>query len=412
MGLKIGVVGSTGFASAFIPLYQAHPLVEEVAVAELIPERRQEIAERYNIRRTFSSLDELCKSDVDAIAIYTNRHLHGPHAIQALRAGKHVYCAVPMASSLEDIQTILEEVEQRDLIYMTGETSYYYPSAIYCRNRFKKGDFGKIVHAEAAYLHDMTHGFYDAYQHSDGVNWKKAAGLPPMYYPTHSVSMAISVTGTYATHVACLGYVDQHDDGVFKAGANYWDNPFSNQTALMRMADGSTMRINEFRRVGWIGVGERSVHMSLYGTLGSYEEQANAQGWTSLNSEDITDLTELLACSEAPIGDEHDYLHQYTRRDYYSCVSKVHPVHRLPDEFKGLRNGHAGSHQFLVDDFVKSVSAHKLPPNHAWNAAKYCAPGLVAHQSCLRGGEMLSIPDFGSPSAKWEYLNPDGEYSF
>lgn len=404
MGLKIGVVGSTGFASSFIPLIQAHPLVDEVVLAELIPERLQEAAERFNIKRTFSSLDELCKSDVDAIAIYTNRHLHGPHTLQALRAGKHVYCAVPMASSVEDIQAIIEEVEQNDLIYMTGETSYYYPSAIYCRKRFANGDFGKIVYGEAAYLHDMSHGFYEAYQHSDGDNWKKAAGLPPMYYPTHSLSMILSVTGAFATHVSCLGYKDDNDDGVFEKGANYWDNDMSNQTALMRTSDGGMLRINEFRRVGWNCIGEKSVHMSLFGTKGSFEAQVNAQAWTSLRAEEITDLTDELACNYVNVGDGHMQLHKDIQRDYYSGVAKVHPIHRLPDEYKGLHNGHAGSHQFLTDDFIKAVSSRSLPPNHAWMAARYCIPGLIAHQSSLLEGEMLKIPDFGMPSAKWNFL--------
>jgi predicted dehydrogenase len=407
MGFKIGVVG-TGFASSFIPLFQAHPLVDEVVLAELIPQRLEQTAKRFQISRTYSSLDELCKSDVDAIALYTNRHLHGPHTLQALRAGKHVYCAVPMASSLEDIQAIVEEVDSSGLIYMTGETSYYYPSTIYCRNRFNKGDFGDIVYGQAAYLHDMSHGFYDAYKHSDGDQWMRAAGLPPMYYPTHSISMILSVTGAYATHVSCLGYVDKHQDGIFKAGANHWDNPFSNQTALMRTSDGASMRINEFRRVGWTGVGERSVHLSLYGTEGSFEEQASARGWTSLKGDDITDLTELLECGEVSVGEDHDHLNKHLQRDYYSGISKVHPIGRLPKEFMGLHNGHAGSHQFLVDDFVKAIAQHKLPPNHAWNAARYCAPGLIAHESCLNNGEMMIIPDFGSPSPdKWSLLEPD-----
>ncbi|UVI27424.1 Gfo/Idh/MocA family protein [Paenibacillus spongiae] len=407
MGFKIGVVG-TGFASSFIPLFQAHPLVDEVVLAELIPERLEQTAKKFQIKRTFSSLDELCKSDVDAIALYTNRHLHGPHTLQALRAGKHVYCAVPMASNLEDIQAIMEEVDRSGLIYMTGETSYYYPSTIYCRNRFNNGDFGNIVYGEAAYLHDMSHGFYDAYKHSDGDQWMKAAGLPPMYYPTHSVSMILSVTGAYATQVSCLGYVDKHQDGIFKAGANHWDNPYSNQTALMRTSDGASMRINEFRRVGWTGVGERSVHLSLFGTEGTFEEQANARGWTSLKGDDITDLSALLDCNKVTVGEDYAHLSENLQRDFYSGVSSVHPIHRLPTEFIGLHNGHAGSHQFLVDDFVKAVTEHKLPPNHAWNAARYCVPGLIAHDSCQRNGEMLSIPDFGVPSlTKWCLLEPD-----
>lgn len=403
MGLKIGVVG-TGFAGSFIPLFQAHPLVEEVAVAELDSEKLKKTAERFGIKRTFPSLDELCQSDVDAIALFTNRHLHGPHTLQALRAGKHVYCAVPMASSIEDMQAIIELADQSDLIYMTGETSYYYPATIYCRSRFGQGDFGNIVYGEAAYLHDMSHGFYDAYKHSDGANWKKAAGLPPMFYPTHSVSMILGVTGAYATQVSCLGYKDTEGDGVFEAGANYWDNEFSNQTALLRTSDGGMMRINEFRRVGWSCRGERSVHMSLFGTKGTFEEQFNATAWTSLKWGEIVDLTDILTCQAVEVGDAHKELHELIQRDYYSGVAKVHPVHRLPETFKGLHNGHAGSHQFLVDDFVKAVSQHRLPPNHAWQAARYCIPGLIAHESSLRGGEMLTIPDFGSPSAKWSLL--------
>ena len=147
MGIKLGVVG-TGFASAFIPLFQAHPLVDEVVLAELIPDRLRETARKFRISRTFASHDELCRSDVDAIALFTNRHLHGPHALQALRAGKHVYSAVPMASSLEEVQAIIDQVDKSGLIYMTGETSYYYPSTIYCRNRFRKGDFGSIVYGQ------------------------------------------------------------------------------------------------------------------------------------------------------------------------------------------------------------------------------------------------------------------------
>ena len=83
MGLKIGVCGAGLFASSFLPLFQAHPLVEEVCLAEVFPERRAEQAARFGVKRTFASLDELCASDVDAIALFTQRWLHGPQAVSA-----------------------------------------------------------------------------------------------------------------------------------------------------------------------------------------------------------------------------------------------------------------------------------------------------------------------------------------
>lgn len=405
--ITIGISGAGSFAESFIPLFMAHPLVKQVVIAELIPERREKIAAKYGIDQTFASHAELCRSDVDAIAIFAQRHLHGPLTIEALQAGKHVYCTVPIASSMDEISKIVQLVEKTRLIYMTGETSYYYPHAIYCRDRFQKGDFGDFVYAEAAYLHDMSHGFYQAFQHSGGNNWKQVAGFPPMFYPTHSTGAILSVTGARMTHVSCLGYADNHEDEIFRENNNLWNNRFSNQTALMRTSDGGMARINEFRRVGWWGKSS-SNPLSIYGTKACFEENCGGQYWTELERNEVQDLSELLECKRSYRPDSSlEHLHEVLQKDFNSSMSKVHPVWRLPASYAGLRNGHLGSHQFLADDFVKAVVKNQLPPNHVWDAAKYCAPGLVAHESSLNGGEMMAVPDFGDPPNDWELLNPD-----
>lgn len=59
----------------------------------------------------------------------------------------------------------------------------------------------------------------------------------------------------------------------------------------------------------------------------------------------------------------------------------MHPVERLPREFAGLPNGHEGSHQFLVVDFLEACVSGRIPPNNVWDSARYCAPGIVAHES-------------------------------
>jgi len=403
MSIKIGVCGTGAFSRSFIRLFKAHPLVDEVVLADLIKERAKERAAEFGIARTFGSLDELCESDVDAIAIMTQRQLHGPQVLQALQSGKHVYSAVPIAQTIDEVRAIVNTVEETKLIYMTGETSYYYPCSIYCRERFRKGDFGQVVYGEGQYFHDMLH-FYEPFQRSGGEDWKKVAGIPPMHYPTHSVSMIVSVTGAHAISVSCLGFEDSHEDAIFRVGANLWDNIFSNETALMRMSDGSTARINEFRRIGCRG--RSSVLMSLYGTLGSYEENSNSQSWVTINPEDMEDLSGMLKCGRIPVDELRRDENRAVLEEFYSGVSRVHPVDRLPKEYAGLSNGHQGSHQFLADDFVKALATNTLPPNHVWAAARYCIPGLVAHQSAEREGERLEIPDFGEPPECWELLDP------
>ena len=207
--------------------------------------------------------------------------------------------------------------------------------------------------------------------------------------------MIVSVTGARLTHVSCLGYVDRSDDGVFGRGNNLWDNPYSNQTALFRTSDGGMCRVNEFRRIG-VRDGN-SVRTSLYGTLGAYEEQGKALRWTTLEGAS-TDLGEALACGRLA-ADRPRALTGGEQEDFFSGVSSVHPVERLPREFAGLPNGHYGSHQFLVDDFLRAVLQDRLPPNHVWAAARYTVGGLIAHESALRDGELLPIPDFGDPPA-------------
>jgi predicted dehydrogenase len=403
--LKIGVVGIGGFSHAFIPLFQAHPLVSEVAVADIVPERVQEARAKYGIVRGYLSLEDMLDSDVDAIAILTQRHLHGPMTIKALQAGKHVWCAVPMGNSAEEMQQIIQLVEQTHLVYMMAETSYYYSNVLYCRDRFQKGEFGHFVYGEGAYLHDMSQGFYDAFKNSGGPDWKKVAGFPPMHYSTHSASQVLSVTGARFTHVSCLGFEDRHEDGIFQVGGNYWDNPFSDQTALFRTSDGGMARINEFRRVGWLGkVSE--LPMSIFGTDGTFEECSGGQFWTDLtNNKQVTDLAVLLTYPRDVGYNPADY--EVTERNVHRRYSKVQPFYRLPRAFWSQQNGHIGSHQFLVDDFVKSVYTGQLPPVHAWEAAKYTVPGLIAHESAKQGGKQLPIPDFGTAPAGWDILDPE-----
>ena len=406
MGLKIGISGVGQFSPSFIPIFQAHPAVEEVVLADVVPERRVQFARRFGIKRMFASHDELCHSDVDAICIFTQRWMHAQQAIQALRAGKHVYSAVPAAIALDEMGELVETVKQTGLTYMVGETSYYYPVTIFCRQKFAAGEFGHYVYGEAEYIHDMDVGFYDAYRYSGGETWKQTASFPPMLYPTHSVSMILSVTGARMTDVACFGYVDRENDGVFQADVSLWGNAFSNETALFRTSDGGSARINELRRVGYHASPE--VRMSLFGTLGRFETQTNplsglhpernASVWYHKPADRTEDLTELLTCDPPGYPDDaQTHVSKHLHAGMFSGLSGVHDVARLPATFQGLPNGHEGSHQFLVLDFIDAIVGGKQPPNNVWFAARCCLPGITAHESAKRGGELLKVPDFGDP---------------
>lgn len=420
MGLKVGLCGAGQFGTQFVPVFQRHPDVAEVYLADVMPDRLAGEAARLGVEKTFDSLEALCHSDCDCVALFTQRWLHGPQAVQALKAGKHVYSAVPAAITLDEVGELVDTVKSTGLIYMLGETSYYRAQTTFCRDKFARGEFGDFVYGEGQYHHDMAH-FYASYMHSGGDDWKPTASFPPMLYPTHSTAFVLGVTFARMTEVSCFGQVDRHDDGVFQAETSLWGNVFSNQSALFRTSDGGMARINEFRRVG-AGDGR----MTIMGTRAAYEEQPGqgvltwldfpegygrggsipyreARSLVALRREDVSTIRVFdgVEVTEENLG---DLPREYLGKNFMG-LSHAQPFWQLPVEFAGVPNGHDGTHVFLVNDFVRSVVAQKLPPNHVWQAARYNAPGIVAHESAKRDGERLSIPDFGMPPADWAVLD-------
>jgi len=411
MRLSIGIVGLGLFSDDFIQLFKKHPDVKEVAIADLVSERVETSARKHGIVRTYKSFDDMLKNgkDLDCIGIFTQRHLHAPMVIKALEAGKHVFSAVPIACSIEEIEQIVEMVKKTRLIYMMGETCYYYPCAIYCREQYQRGAFGRFVYAEAQYYHDICE-MYNAFQHSGGINWKRAAGIPPMFYPTHSISMVFSAINEYATKVSCMGFRDSHEDNIYGEGKNDWDNPFSNETALFRMSGGGIVRINEFRR---IGINKPSSYITcFYGDKGAYEcsitQHTFQKGVASGETPYVEYLDELLN-TERYVEDKKNGTIDYSKDPisvrYVEGYSPIHDKNRLPKCFRDEPPfAHFNSHPFLVDDFVRAVISGKLPPNNAWDSARYMIPGLVAHESALKDGILLDVPDLGDAPADWERL--------
>jgi predicted dehydrogenase len=389
--LQVAIIGGGQFSSSFIHLFQAHPCVEEVALVELNPERRASIAAKFSIKQTFASLSELWNSDFNAVAIFTPRWTHAQIALEAIQNGRHVYTAVPMGITQEEISQLVEASSKTKLTYFMAETSFYYPAVVFSRRKFAEGQMGKFVYGEGEYLHDMSHGFSDAYAANGGDDWKSTASFPPMLYSTHSVSTILSVTGAQATSVTCIGLKDTAGDGIFDSNVSMWKNDQSNQIALFETSDGGVMRIAELRRVGTAPL-ESTVRMSIFGTEGSFEQQVGYASWATKNSFDIiTDEIGTFSDVENPYSLKPDYIPPNL---WDGGFARVHDRSQLPKEFVGLSNGHGGSHQFMVDDFVMDAVGERKAPMNVIDAARFTIPGVLAHQSAQIAGQKLQIPQY------------------
>ncbi len=123
--VNIALVG-LGFGAEFIPIYLKHPNANIVAICQRNEVSLNEIGEKYGIEKRYTSYEELLADpDVDAVHINTPIGSHGPHSIQALKAGKHVACTVPMATTVEECKTICDLRKVTGLTYMMMETVVY-----------------------------------------------------------------------------------------------------------------------------------------------------------------------------------------------------------------------------------------------------------------------------------------------
>ena len=147
-------------------------------------------------------------------------------------------------------------------------------------------------------------------------------------------------------------------------------------TLLGRMSGGGACRINEMRHVGCKGeLG------SIFGTLGSLRQHNDRVVWTNGLGGDKAEDIDLTALWQDPV---------------YHPQTEL--ATKLPAAFEGKGMGHFGSHRFLVDEFVRSVTTDRRPFNNVWVAASYCAPGIVGWESIQRDGAWRPVPDFGTPS--------------
>jgi len=415
--ITIAVIGCGRFAKNFVPLFKAHPEVKKVYVCDLNKERAKDYSEKFGVEIIGSFEEALASKEINSIAIFTQRFKHAPMAIESLKAGKHVYSAVPCSLKIDEIKEIIDLVKETRLTYSMGETGFYRAPAIFCREEYAKGTFGKFTYGEAHYNHDIRN-MEESFKSSGGDKWKEFAGIPPMYYPTHSTSMVLSaMPGVYAKKVVALGYANSPRTDIYGTeGQNIYNNPFSNTTMLLELSNGGIARISENRCVGWKA--PETYISQFYGTDGGYEfsvAKHHLAVWDknqpadayprNVIMKDVTDKLMPEYITEMINENYADAIQKIADGEGFRSTSPVQPTQRLPKEYEGIHNGHNGTHHFLIDDFCRACATGKLSPTNIWQVARWNIPGLMAHESALAGGKVMDVIDFGEPPADWEVLD-------
>src|SRR6476646_10314712 len=149
--INIAIVG-LGFGAEFIPIYQRHPNANMYAICQRNADKLKQVGDAFKIDKRYQKHEDvLADKNVDFVHINTPIPDHAPMSIAALKAGKHVMCTVPMATSVEDCQKIVALVKKTGLKYMMAETVVYAREFLFVKELYEKGELGKIQHLQASH---------------------------------------------------------------------------------------------------------------------------------------------------------------------------------------------------------------------------------------------------------------------
>ena len=345
--IRIGIAGYGVCRMGSSFGFQDHPNVEIAAVCDVSAERCAELAIACKCQRTYSSLEEMVKDQsLEAIFLGTDAPNHAQHSILCLNHGKHVACTVPAVfGSLEDADRLYETVKKTGLEYMMFETSAYHAACYAMRVAYESGSLGKIIYAEGQYYH-----YFPTPLASYG-KWR--TGIPPMWYPTHSTAYYVAVTGQSFTKVSCQGFRGQIPH--FQPEANCYKNPFDSEVALFQTSEGGSARMS----VCWGMRGSAGETGLVHGELG------RMNGTSFSPEEDRPNLPDL---SKPPLPPGMD------------------------------AGGHDGSHGYLTNEFVTALLENRTPLINIALSLNMTVPGIIAHQSALKDGELLTVPQYSWPA--------------
>src|SRR5262249_29048438 len=183
---------------------------------------------QFGVPKAYSSYEELLKDpNVDAVHINSPIPDHGPQTIAALKAGKHVACTVPMATSKEQIKEIIELQRQTKKTYMMMETVVYSREYLFAKDLYDRGALGRIQFLRGSHQKDM-----------DG--WPGYwPGLPPMWYATHCVSPCLAILSDPAKGKNALAEsVVCHGSGrIREEYIKIYGSPFAIESATFKIKD-------------------------------------------------------------------------------------------------------------------------------------------------------------------------------
>lgn len=154
--IKVGIVGSKFAADFHADSYRRNPLVSVTAVAAI--DNLAPFAKKWNIPRVYEDYRKMfAQEDIDLVSVCAPNFLHHDVVIAAAKAGKHVFCEKPLATTGKDARAMIVVCKKAGVKLFYGEDWCFAPALNRAIEVVNDGGIGKMLYVKAKECHNGTH---------------------------------------------------------------------------------------------------------------------------------------------------------------------------------------------------------------------------------------------------------------
>lgn len=194
--IRIGLIGAGMISEKHLAAYRDIPEARVTAVCSRTRESAARCAAAWDIPDIYTDFRALlARDDIDAVDICLHNNLHAPAAIEALRAGKHVYCEKPLAGSYADGLQMLQAARDCGKTLHIQLGFLYRPYARAARRLVDGGALGELYHARTVGFRRRNRPYVDGFGSADFVRRKTAGGGALYDFGVYHISLLLYLLG-------------------------------------------------------------------------------------------------------------------------------------------------------------------------------------------------------------------------
>jgi len=187
--INVAIIGVGAIAPSHIKAYQEFPdRCKVVALCDIYPEKAEAGAEKFKLEADIydEHKDMLDRKDIDLVSVCTPPYTHSEITINFLKAGKHVICEKPMASSLAECDAMNQAAKKNGKTLSIIAQNRFTTPMMKLKKVLETGLMGPILHAQVDSHWWRGHSYYDLWWRG---TWEKEGGGPTLNHAVHHIDI-------------------------------------------------------------------------------------------------------------------------------------------------------------------------------------------------------------------------------